>query len=165
MDNQLLVGLLLLLGSLLLFGVEAFVPSAGLISLLALGLAGGGIYMLWSHDPLWGLGALLAMIVLAPTIFFTGLNMFRHTPAGRRLIGEPTEEELEQRRLEEEARLRERLVLVGKQGRVISALRPVGVVEIEGVRHDAISESGVLDPGTPVRVTHATATEVKVRQV
>lgn len=42
--------------------------------------------------------------------------------------------------------------LAGKTGICLTALRPVGRIEVDGVEHDALSRGGMLDKGTAVRV-------------
>jgi membrane-bound ClpP family serine protease len=84
---------------------------------------------------------------------------------GRRVIGTPSDEELETKRLAE-LRERERLTgMVGKEGTVLTALRPVGLIEIDGVRMDALSETMFVQPGSKVKVTYADGSQIKVRQI
>jgi membrane-bound serine protease (ClpP class) len=42
--------------------------------------------------------------------------------------------------------------LVGKRGKVISALRPAGIIEVDGKRVDAVSSGMFIDAGTMVRI-------------
>jgi membrane-bound serine protease (ClpP class) len=42
--------------------------------------------------------------------------------------------------------------LAGKDGICLTPLRPVGRIEVDGVEYDALSRTGMLDKGTPVRV-------------
>jgi len=61
--------------------------------------------------------------------------------------------------------VRSRMQLLNKEGIVITDLRPVGLIEIDGVRHDALCDSDFLHPGARVRVVHVDANQVRVRAV
>lgn len=164
MDTLLVWGMVLIAAALLLFVLEIFVPSAGLIFLTATTLAIAGVVCLWRHDPVWGISGLLSTLVLAPTLFFVTLNLWRHTSMGRRALGVKSEEELDAERAKREEEAKERLAILGAIGTVITDLRPVGVVEIDGKRYDALSESVLVPAGRRVRVTVVEPHQIKVRQ-
>lgn len=52
--------------------------------------------------------------------------------------------------------------VVGKEGSVLSMLRPSGKVEIDGEVYDAISEYGYINPGEKIRVTRYETGQVYV---
>lgn len=52
--------------------------------------------------------------------------------------------------------------VIGKEGKVISMLRPSGKVEIEGEIYDAISEYGYINPGEKIKVTRYETGQVYV---
>jgi membrane-bound serine protease (ClpP class) len=163
MDTLLVWGLVLIAAALLLFVLEIFVPSAGLIFLTATTLAIAGIVCLWRHDPMWGISGLLSTMVLAPTLFFVTLNLWRTTSMGRRALGVKSEEELDAERAKREEEARVRMEIMGATGVVISDLRPIGVIEIDGKRFDALSESVLIPAGHRVRVTVVEPHQIKVR--
>lgn len=163
MEPLLLWGLALLAAGALLLIIEIFVPSAGVIAVTAAVVSIAGVVCLWRYDTLWGLSGLLAIAIGGPVIFFYGLSLWRHTPIGRKMIGEPSEEEVEIRRRLEEAARDQRQALLGAEGMAATDLRPVGVVIINGQRHDALSESVLIPAGTRVRVTVVESNQVKVR--
>jgi membrane-bound serine protease (ClpP class) len=53
--------------------------------------------------------------------------------------------------------------MIGRQGEVITTLRPVGVVLIGGERIDALAESGVIEEGEMIEVVDAYDNQLKVR--
>ena len=63
-------------------------------------------------------------------------------------------------RLGRHAQLRER---IGAEGVTITALRPVGIVKINGQRIDAMAESGIVEANTPVVVADVYDNQIKVR--
>ena len=48
---------------------------------------------------------------------------------------------------------------------MVSPLRPVGIVRIGDQRHDALAESGIIEPGQRIRVTAVTDNQLKVRAI
>jgi hypothetical protein len=46
----------------------------------------------------------------------------------------------------------ERDALVGRIGTALTPLRPVGVVELDGRRHEAVSETGFIEAGRTIEV-------------
>lgn len=162
MDAMLTWGLVLLGLSLFLLLVEMLVVSGGLVSVLAVATAVGGLYCLFRFDTTWGLMGTATALFVGPLTMLYGLSMWRHTPLGRRIIGvkPESESELDPRSGKP---VDPRLTLVGLQGRAMTDLRPVGVVEIGGMRYDAACETGFLSAGTPVRVTGVEHNQLRVR--
>lgn len=162
MESLLVWGLALVAASIVLIFVEFFVPSAGLISVVAACCGVGGVVCLFIHDWQWGLGGLLALAVLVPMAIVFGLNVLPHTPLGKRMMytdsGEP-DTVLDPNDTGPYAGL------LGKEGEVLSDLRPVGVVRIDNERLDALSEIGLVRAGVRVRVTSVEGRQVKVRPV
>ena len=165
MDPMLLWGLILLAAALLLTVIEIFVPSAGLISMVAAAVAIAGIVCLWIYDAFWGVSGLLGSMILLPTVFFSGISIWTSTNAGRRAMGIPSEEELEARRHKDLEARKLRDSVIGKEGVVLTEMRPVGIIELDGKRVDALAEMGFIVAGTRVRVVSVDANEVKVRAI
>jgi membrane-bound ClpP family serine protease len=163
---MLLVGLGLLAASLLLMVAELFIPSAGLLIMGAGAAAIAGIVVLFQHDPIWGFIGIGLVLVGAPTALTLGLKVWPHTPIGKKmLLGETTEEDLEAKRVAEfQARERQR-AMVGAEGKVVTPLRPVGVVRIGDQRFDALAETGIIEAGQLVRVTAVQDNQLKVRAI
>lgn len=165
MEPLLLWGLGLLFAALLLLLMEFFVPSAGLIAILAACCAIAGLVCLFRFNPLWGFMGLVGMLFAIPGVLYAGVSLWRNTPFGRRMIGIPSEEEVAEKAEKESEFVRSRMKLLNKQGVVVTDLRPVGLVEIDGTRHDALCESDFLRPGAKVRVVHVDANQVRVRAI
>lgn len=165
MEPMLLWGLGLLAAAVLLLLLDIFVPSGGMLSMTSLVTAIAGVVCLWRHSTTWGLIGVLLVVVIGPAVMIFGLNVWQHTPLGRRMIGAPSEEEEAQRSLAAEKERAARLALLGQEGLARTDLRPVGVVEIGGVRYDALSESALIPAGTRVRVTVVESNQIKVRPV
>ncbi|GMB00820.1 hypothetical protein PIPA1_36190 [Pelosinus sp. IPA-1] len=54
---------------------------------------------------------------------------------------------------------------IGKEGVVITLLRPAGMVDIEGVHLDVISEGQYIEPGVRVKVVSCNGSRILVRRV
>jgi membrane-bound ClpP family serine protease len=152
-----IVLLLLGLGLVLL---EVFVPSGGVIGVLAVLAVMGSVVMAFYAGPMTGMTFLLLSLVAMPAAFAFAVKVWPDTPLGRRiLIKVPTSEEVlpddPERRLLQE--------LVGKVGRAKSLMLPSGAAEIAGRTVDAISEGVTIEPGTLIRVVEVRGKRVVVR--
>ena len=172
-DAALIWGVLLLAVSIVLLALELFVPSGGLIAVLAAIAALGSILAFYRYDTTWGLVATGMYLVLGPIGIVYGFKWWIHSPMGRRMIlggnneadpldpDSPEAISSEHARQERAAQLRQ---LIGARGVALTSLRPVGAVKIEGQRIDALAESGVIESGTPIVVTEIYDNQVKVRR-
>ncbi len=166
MDEVMLFwGLGLLAAALLLVVIEVFVPSGGVIAFIAIGAAVAGVVCLFRVSTTWGLIGLLCLVFGGPSVFGFALKVWPHTPIGRRMLGEKTPEQVESERQAAQEERDRLAALVGAEGIVLTDLRPIGVVEIDGRRYDALSEESLIRAGRRVRVTVAEPNQVKVRSV
>lgn len=155
-------GILLLGASLALVVLEIFVPSGGLISVLAAIVGVSGIVCLFREDTGWGLAGLLTSLVLVPVIVVFGMKVMPATPVGKKMLfGEsgrhaPVVPEDAGHELEP---------LLGAEGEALTDLRPVGTARIEGQRIDVLSEVGFVPRGAKVRVTSVEGSQIKVRPI
>ncbi len=141
--------------------IEVFIPSGGLIAVSAAASACAGIVMLFIYDPMWGVIGLLATMILGPMAIAFAFRMFPHTPIGRRMIlgSRPSDP------AEAVTHLDSMQALIGAEGDAITDLRPVGVVRIDGERHDALAEGPMIEAGSRVRVVVVEANQIKVRKI
>ena len=165
MEDLLLWGLLLLGGGVVLLVAEMFLPTSGILAIVAGVCMVAGVIVLFKHDTAWGITSLLLVLVLGPMAATFLIKVWPHTPIGRAVLGTPTEEEVQKQHLAVEREREEWLALVGKEAIVLTDLRPVGIVEIEGKRYDALCETTLVRAGQKVRVTGTESRQVKVRPV
>ncbi len=175
-DLLLVFGLVLLALSIVLLVVEVFVPSAGIISVVAAICAIAGVGMLWKYETAWGITGMLGVLILGPIAMIWAFTMLPHTPIGRAILGGISDEERESIRDHERDRAMSRLALVGQRGTALTDMRPVGEVEIEtepseGLEGtpatqtiEAYAEHDWIEAGEPVIVTSAQGLEIKVRK-
>ena len=95
------IGLGLLLLALVLFAVELFIPSGGMLGILC-GLAAiASVISFFMYSPAMGGFALLVYLIATPFLLVYGVKLWSRTPIGRRLILGGTEE-LDGRGLDED---------------------------------------------------------------
>lgn len=165
MEDLLIWGLGLLLLAAVLLVIEFFVPSGGVLGLTAAASAIAGVVCMFMVSPMWGGIGTLILLIAGPSAMYFGLKFWPHTPVGRRIIGAPSEAEQEAR-AQAEAKERARLAsLMGREGLVLTDLRPVGTVEVDGQRYDALSEMGFVRAGARVKVIGVDVVQLKVREV
>ncbi len=154
---------LLLLGiGLALLLVEVFIPSGGLIALLAIGCLLLSLYQAFqapsAPDLWWKL--LIAELLLIPAALSYAVYLWPRTPFARRIFLKPPEpEEVDT------AHERQRLDhLIGQFGRALTPLRPSGAVDFEGRRMDAMAEEGLIASGSLVRAVRIQSGVLVVRK-
>jgi membrane-bound serine protease (ClpP class) len=158
MSNELVWPILCLILGLAFLFLEVFVPSGGVIGLLAIGLVGVSLWLAFTTTP-HGLKFLIAEAILLPIASIGALILWPHTPIAKRLqLRPPAIEE------DEHDYPRESLHhLIGQFGRSISPLRPSGMVDFEGRRLDALSEEGLIAAGTLVKAVAVRGKQLVVR--
>jgi len=163
MESLMIWGCLLIAAGLLLIFAELFLPTGGLLGVLAACLAIAGVVCMFRVSTMWGAISLLGVSVLAPMAIGFALKIWPSTPMGQRILGVKSDEELEKQRLEEDEARRQRDAIIGAEGVVLVDLRPVGIVEVNGQKFDAISEISFVPAGSRVKVTELRGHELRVR--
>ena len=153
--------------ALLLFLIELFLPTGGIVGVLVGVAAISGVVSFFRASQVWGWSSLGFLLVVSPFAFAFALKVWPHTPIGRRLIlgsvaDETDEDEAPRIRDDQDDVLK---ALVGATGVAVSDLRPVGTVRIEGERVEALAEGGQIDAGQDVRITAVEGNRIRVRAV
>jgi membrane-bound serine protease (ClpP class) len=140
--------------------LEVFIPSGGIISILAAVSFIASIFIAFQPSPTTGLTTGLiftATTVLAvPTLVALAFKYWPRTPMGRAFLGDlPKEEEVVPEN--------PRRPLLGRVGVARSKMLPSGAVEIDGQMVDAVTQGQAIEPGTYVVVCEVRANRVVVR--
>jgi membrane-bound ClpP family serine protease len=168
-DNALLWGFILGGAALGILVLELLVPSGGLLGLLCGVAIIGSITAFFRYDTTFGFVSLLGYAILTPLVIIFGFKLWIQSPLARRLVlggntgnadDEGAPDSAEQARLRRHAELRE---LIGAEGVAVTALRPIGVIKINGQRIDAMAESGIVEASTAIVVTDVYDNQIKVR--
>lgn len=130
--------------------VELFVPSAGLLGIVAAILLISGIVSAFLYSIEAGALLLLLLVLLLPVLLVALIKVWPSTPIGKRiLLGRMREEEVVLRG-EHYDGLKE---LIGSTGVAKTKMLPSGVIEVNGKTYDAVSDGFAIDPGQPLKVT------------
>lgn len=158
--NQLIWPILCVTVGLLLLLSEAFIPSGGLIGLLALGLIGVGLWLAFAQSLELGLKFLAALVFLLPAVLLLAIWLWPRTPLAKRMFLKPPDPDFDDDTEDPRHRLER---LVGQIGRTLTPLRPSGMVDFEGKKHDAIAEEGLIPSGALVEAIKVKANRIVVR--
>jgi membrane-bound serine protease (ClpP class) len=151
--------LLLVVGCVLVV-LEVFIPSGGIISILAAVSFLASIFIAFQPGPTTGTTTGLIFtattILAVPALVALAFKYWPKTPMGRAFLGDlPTDEEV----LPEDPRR----ALVGRVGIARTKMLPSGAVEIDGQIIDAVTQGQPIEPGTYVVVSEVRANRVVVR--
>jgi membrane-bound serine protease (ClpP class) len=151
---------LLLLLAIALVMLEVFVPSGGIISVMAALSVLGAVVLAFEHSGRAGFTFLAVALVAMPCALALALKVYPSTPLGRAMIPYiPTSEEV----LPDNEHRRSLQDLVGKFGRAKSLMLPSGAAEIGGRTVDALSDGVAIEAGQLVRVVEVRGNRVLVR--
>lgn len=153
--------LLLVAVGLALVLLEVFVPSGGVLGLLAVLALGAGIVTAFvEQGAMVGMGVLAAILAAVPMVLGLAFRWFPATPLGRRVLPPPPSPD----EVLPDAAVRQRLRgLVGRRGRSVSELIPWGGVEIDGEPFEAMSEGGPIAGDEAIEVTGVQGRALVVR--
>lgn len=157
MQPSLQTAVLLLLAGIFLLALELFIPSAGMLFVLAMVCVIGSIVTAFLIDSTYGAGFVVVVFILAMILPGIGFQIWKRSPIGRRMF-------LETPRTDDEEES-DKAVLLGQVGRTITPLRPVGTSEFHGQRIDTVAEGVMIERGEYVRVVHVEGNRVVVRRL
>jgi membrane-bound ClpP family serine protease len=151
--------ILLLAFGLLLLIAEVFVPSGGLIGILAICCLVISVWQAFRQSTTVGLWFLMGDFLLMPVALAVAVYLWPKTPLARRVFLKPPEpDEIEV------AHSSQRLDhLIGQFGRALTPLRPSGLVDFDGRRLDALSEDGLIPSGALVQAVRVRGGQLIVR--
>ena len=159
--SPLVWSLLLVVVGLALVLLEVFVPSGGVLGLLAVLALGAGVVTAFvEQGAMVGMGVLAGTLLAVPAVLMLAFRWFPSTPIGRRVLPPPPSADDVLPDLSLRQRLRS---LVGRRGRAASELVPWGSVEIDGDSFEAMSEGGPIAPDAPVEVVAVQSRALVVR--
>ena len=148
------LSLLLLAGAVILLVGELLLPTHGILGLMGLLCLAGAIGTTFYINRWLGLGVFLTAVVASPFVWAVGLRIWERSPVGRRVLLPPTE-----------APRQVIPVKLGQVGTAFSEMRPMGEVDFDDQRMEAISERGIIRAGQKVKVMGVTNGIPTVRAV
>lgn len=153
-----MVILLFVIGIVVLIA-EIFLPSFGILTVAGLAFLLTAIYKAYGVSAAWGHGSVITTMVVLPTLAIVAVRTFHRTPWGKRMApANPIA------RSEEFAPQHEELKrYVGRAGKTLTSLRPVGTCLVDGDRVNSVAESGLIEANIEVEVVGIRGRELAVR--
>ncbi len=152
---------ILVLGGLALVVAEVCTPAFGMLAVAAMACLVAAVYHCFRINPVFGLVAVLVLLVGLPVYLAYMIKLFPKTPLGKRLSLRKVESSVGAGVPDATAHAD----LMGAEGLTLSVLRPSGTVKFGDRRVAGVAESGFLPAGTRVRVVKAVGMNVIVRSV
>lgn len=146
--DPLYLALLLYIAAIALAMVDLFVPSGGMLLVLATLAALAAVLFGFRSGNTVGMGMLTLVVATIPVFVFLAIKIWPHTPLGRRIILKLPSSALPAAGVEAEP-LQE---LVGCVLLAETAFLPTGQLRVGHRRFNAMAESGFIEAGSHVRV-------------
>jgi membrane-bound serine protease (ClpP class) len=156
-ESRILSGVILIVIAMIVFFIEIFIPSGGLLAVGASIALVAGVVMLFYADPTYGLMGVIFALIAIPFLLAVGLKIMPNTLIVRMLTlksAPPIDKQAEAAAVQ---------ALLDATGKALTDLRPVGTCMINAKRTECIAERGMIAAGQPVRVVSADGMQVKVR--
>jgi len=140
---------------------ELFIPSHAMLTLFGLGFLTAGVVMTFrTYGERAGTLAIFACLIALPSFGLAALKIWPKTWIGKKIAPPnprfmPTDSSVP---IEDLSRY------LGKTGKTVSALRPVGICDFDGRRLSCIVEYGILDAGVTVEALRISGGELTVRE-
>jgi len=143
--------------------LEMFIPSAGVLSVLAAIAVLTSIVLAFVNcGPNTGAIFTVVGVILVPAVIAAALRLYPQTPFGRRILATPPKpDEVEPKH----DRTPDGQPLKGQIGKAKTPLLPGGSVKIDGTTYNALSEGEPIDPGDIVLVVRVEGRTLVVRKV
>ena len=143
----------------ILLVLEIFVPSFGLLTVMALGSLAGGIVIFFNYGAGWGYVGIINAFILIPVVWIITYKVLPNTSFGKKItLTEPDREKGDA--IPDSNELE---TMKGREGVVLTPLRPVGMCDFEGRRLECVAETGYVEKNSVVKVIHVEGTQLTVR--
>jgi membrane-bound serine protease (ClpP class) len=160
--NPTLWAFVLFVLALALVVLEVFVPSGGVLGVLALTSVVASVIMVFQDHGL-DIAAyyLVGLVILVPIVVGAAIKWWPYTPIGRRVLNLVPGREREFAGVALYDKMR---ALVGQEGISVTVLIPSGAVRIGDRVYDAVAEGTPIEKGERVRVLQVEGTNIVVRR-
>ena len=157
MNSAIHLPILLQLIGILVIIAEIILPSGGILSILATGLFGYSLYLVFTHiSTSAGMAFVIADIILIPILVYFGIKFLAKSPVTLR-----TKLSKEDGVTSQSPDHRDYL---GSQGVAVTDLRPSGVATIEDERLDVVTQGEYIEKQTQIIVIAVRGNQIVVKQ-
>lgn len=137
---------------------EIFIPSLGLLTVIAVGIFSYSLYLAFTTISTTAGWVLVGLdIILVPTLLFIGIKLIAKSNLSLKA-------QLSQKD-GVESQSKELKTYVSKKGKAVTDLRPAGIAQFDDHRLDVVTDGEYIDAGTPVMVTRVTGNQIVVEQI
>ena len=157
MNSAIHLPVLLQLIGILVIIAEIILPSGGILSILATGLFGYSLYLVFAHiSTSAGIVFVIADIILIPILVYFGIKFMARSPVTLRtklskengVTSQPPDHN----------------DYLGSQGVAVTDLRPSGVATIEDERLDVVTQGEYIEKQTQIIVIAVRGNQIVVKQ-
>ena len=144
----------------ILLVLEIFIPSLGLLTVMALLCLAVGIALFFQVSTTVGWIGIWMSLILIPVVWIIVYKLFPKTRLGQILVLRKSQDALPG--IPDQDILKS---LIGKTGVVVTPCRPVGTCQFDGKKVTCVSESDFLNKNTNVKVINVEGNKVTVRKL
>lgn len=160
--NALVLAIVLILLGFVVICLELFLPSAGMLGVLAGMLVLAGIVSSFFYTLTAGAIVLAITCFSLPMLIALAIKIWPSTPIGRKiLIGAMSEQDV----LPQNDNQEQLKSLIGRRGTARTKMLPSGIIEIDDRNYDAVSDGFAIEPGALVEVISIRTKRAVVRPV
>ncbi|MCK4840031.1 MAG: serine protease [Desulfobulbaceae bacterium] len=155
--KELFMPVILQLAGVLIIIAEIFLPSGGLLSLVAAGLFGYSLFIVFNDiSTMAGTYFVLADLFIIPILVAVGLKILAHSPATlRNTLSSASGVVSQSPDLEN---------FMGCEGKSVTDLHPGGTAIIDGQRVDVVSRGEYIEKNIDLVVVEVTGNQIIVRE-
>ncbi len=155
--NELTWPIVLQAAAVLVILAEIFIPSGGLLGIIAAGLIGYSLYLVFTGvSQVAGILFVVNDIILLPVLVMVGLKLIARSPATLKktlsAVGGVSSQSPEM------------ADYLHMEGETLTDLRPSGIARINGKRVDVATRGEYIEKNTPVYVAAVTGNQIIVRE-
>ncbi len=154
----LLIAILLYILAAFLIIAEVFVPSGGIISIMAAGALAAGVYLFFTFSVTAGWIGIVLAVIMVPAVIYFAYRIFPHTSFGRAVILSPGQRTAGDA-IPDTPNLKG---LLNKTATTLTPLRPVGMCDFDGKKLECVAETGYIEKGVTVKVIRVEGTQLTV---
>ena len=142
--------------------LELFLPSAGILSLIALVLIVASISTAFLYNLYFGAVIVFVIVIATPFLIAAAIRIWPHTPIGKSiLIGDRKKEDV----LPKGSHYKRVASQAGQIGTAKTKMYPSGIVLIDGVPFDAVSNGFPIEAGDRIKVISVQGNRLHVQKI
>lgn len=157
MNKAIYLPIILQLVGILVVIAEIIIPSGGILSILATGLFGYSLYLVFTHiSSSTGMAFIIADLILIPILVYFGIKFLAKSPVTLRTRLSSNDGVTSQNADQDE--------YLGKSGLALTDLRPSGVAMIDEERLDVVTRGEYLEKQTEIVVIGIRGNQIIVQE-